>query len=119
VYQLPESGLALDDAEWDIELTAERWKPNDEFKWVNVLRDNDKASLLVLNEPGDVVQAVLQNVWLAAVSAPLCSLGSAFLLLCLGFRAILSEEAVKGGLLWLVEGLAELVHWRRNLEARH
>ena len=102
-----ETGLALDDGIWNTHLAAESWKEDNKLNWVDVVGDEDKVGLLVLDEADNVVQAVLDGVWLLADILTLLALGDgggflglAVLLLSLGLWAVLVEE---------LEGLSGLV----------
>ena len=102
-----ETGLALDDGVWDTHLAAESWEEDDELDRVNVVGDEDEVRLLVLNEADDVVEAVLDGVWLLADILALLALGDgggllglAVLLLGLGLWAVLVKK---------LEGLSSLV----------
>ena len=94
-----ESGLALDDGVWDAHLAAERWEEDNQLNWVNIVGDEDQRSLLVLNQADDVVETVLDGVWLLADILLLLALldgGSllhqTLLLLGLALRSVLVEE---------------------------
>ena len=54
-----ETGLALDDDVGDTHLAAESGEEDDELDGVDVVRNDDKAGLLGLDEADDVIQAVL------------------------------------------------------------
>ena len=94
-----ETGLALDDDVWDTHLAAESWQEDDELNGVNIVGDEDKGSLLVLNEADNVVQTVLGDVGLLGNILLLLALGNGgsllgepLLLLGLGLGAVLVEE---------------------------
>lgn len=83
---------------WDTHLTAEGREVDDELNWVNIIGDEDKGGLLVLDEADDVVQAVLDGVWLLGRILSLLALGDGggllletLLLLRLGLRSVLVE----------------------------
>lgn len=119
-----ETGLALDDGVRDTHLLAQRRQEDDQLDGVDVVRDQDKRSLLVLNQADDVVQAVLDSVGLLADVFLLLALldgggllQQTLLLLGLGLRAILVQEleSLGGGV--AVENLLELGERRGNLQA--
>ena len=119
-----ETGLALDNGVGDTHLLAEGRKEDDELNGVNIVGDQDKRSLLVLDETNDVVQTVLDGVGLLADILLLLALldGSSLLeetllLLGLGLGAVLVEEleSLGGGV--LVEDVLELSQRRRDLQA--
>jgi len=62
--QSAKARLALDNAVWDLHLSAESRQPNDQLNWINVVSDDDKLSLLLLDQSGNVVDTVLEDVWL-------------------------------------------------------
>mmetsp|Transcript_5487 Transcript_5487/g.7185 ORF Transcript_5487/g.7185 Transcript_5487/m.7185 type:complete len:121 (+) Transcript_5487:135-497(+) len=61
VHQLAKASLALYYAVWYIHLSAERWQENDELNRINIMSDDNKLSLLLLNQSSNVVDAVLKN----------------------------------------------------------
>lgn len=119
-----ESGLALDDGIGDTHLAAEGGEEDDELNGVDIVGDEDKRSLLVLNEADDVVETVLDGVGLLRDVLLLLALfdGSGLLeetllLLDLGLRAVLVEELESLGSGVLVEHLLELGDRRGDLQA--
>jgi hypothetical protein len=124
VYHCSETGLALDNGVWHTHLLAERWQEDNELDRVDVVGDEDKRSLLVLDETNNVVETVLDSVGLLADVLLLLTLldgGSlleqTLLLLSLGLRAVLVQEleCLGGGV--LVQNVLELSERRGNLEA--
>jgi hypothetical protein len=111
-----ESGLALDDRVWDAHLSAECWEIDDELDRVNVIRDENERSSLVLNEGDDVVETILNGEWLLT-HVFLLLVQSLFLL---GFRfwSVLVQKLEGLGSSVAVEGILELGDGRRNLEAQ-
>lgn len=110
-----ETRLALHNGVWDTHLAAESWKEDDKLDWVNIVGNEDELGLLGLNEGNDVVETVLDGVWLLgdillllAISDSAGLLVKTLLLLNLGLRAVLVEEleGLGGGV--AVEGLREL-----------
>lgn len=123
VDQGSETGLALDDGVWDLHLSAESWDEDDELDWVDVVGNEDELWLSVLDEGDDVVQAVLDNVWLLGHVLLLLALGDGggllgetLLLLGGGLRSVLVEqlEGLGGGV--LVQRVLELGDGRWDLE---
>lgn len=119
-----ETGLALDDGIRDTHLAAESGQENDQLNGVDVVRDEDQGSLLVLNQADDVVETVLDGVRLLGDILLLLALldGSSLLeqtllLLGLGLRAVLVQKLECLGSGVLVENVLELGDCRRHLEA--
>jgi len=119
-----ESGLALDDGVWDTHLAAECWEEDNQLNGVNIVGDEDKRSLLVLDQTDDVVETVLGGIWLLADILLLLSLldGSSLLhksllLLGLALWTVLVEEleSLSGGV--LIEDVLELGDRRWDLQA--
>lgn len=95
----PETRLALDDGVWDTHLAAESWEEDNELDWIDIVSDEDEVGLLVLDETDDVVETVLDDVWLLAHILTLLALGDGggflgltVLLLGLGLWAVLVQE---------------------------
>ena len=119
-----ETSLALDDGVGDTHLAAERRKEDNEFNGVDIIGDEDKRSLLVLNETNNVVEAILDSVGLLAYVLLLLSfldggglLEETLLLLGLGLRSVLVEELESLGSSVAVEDVLELGERRGDLEA--
>lgn len=120
-----EAGLALDDGVRDTHLAAKSGKEDDQLDGVNVVGDEDKGSLLVLDQANDVVETVLDGVGLLgdillllALSDGGSLLGETLLLLGLGLRAVLVEElqGLSSGV--AVKDVLELGDRRGNLQAK-
>jgi len=118
-----ETSLALDDGVGDAHLAAERRKEDDELNGVDVVGDEDKRSLLVLDEANNVVETVLDGVGLLADVLLLLALldgggllEETLLLLGLGLRSVLVEEleSLGGGV--AVKDVLELGERRGHLE---
>jgi len=118
-----ETSLAFDDGVRHTHLATESGKEDNQLDGVNIIGDEDEAGLLVLNEPDDVVETVLDHVWLLAdlllllaISDSRSLLGQTLLLVGAAFRAVLLEEleGLCGGV--AVKGVGELVERRGNLE---
>ena len=119
-----ETGLALDDGVGDTHLAAESGQENDQLNGVNIVGDQDKRSLLVLDQADDVVETVLDSVGLLADVLLLLALldgGSllkeTLLLLSLALRAVFVQELEGLGSGVAVENVLELGDRRRHLEA--
>jgi len=119
-----ETSLALDDGVWHTHLAAESGEEDDKLDRVDIVGNEDEAGLLVLNETDDVVETVLDNVWLLtgillllAISNGSGLLGETFLLVVGGLRTVLLEklESLCGSV--AVESVGELVKRRGDLEA--
>ena len=124
VHKSTESGLALDDGVWDTHLSAESWEEDDQLNWVNIVWNENQRSLLVLDETDNVVETVLDGIWLLADILLLLSvldsgslLGETFLLLNLVLWAVLVEEleSLGGGV--SVEDILELSDRRWDLQS--
>lgn len=62
VNELSESGLSSDEAVWDVHLSAQSGKPDDEFDWVDIVGNADNLSFSLFYELGDVVKSELKVV---------------------------------------------------------
>ena len=122
---LAETALALDDAVWDLKLAAESWEPDDELEWVDIVSDDDKASLLSLNSGGNVLDTLDEDLLGGGISdleggISLLSFGlNTLLLLGLVLWAVLLKEFEDLDGVSLVKGVVEVVHWWWNLQALH
>lgn len=94
-----ETGLALDDNVGDTHLAAEGGEVDDELDGVDIVGDEDKGGLLVLDEADNVVQTELGGVRLLANILLLLALGDGgsllgqtLLLVGLGLWAVLVKE---------------------------
>jgi hypothetical protein len=119
-----ESGLALHNGVWDTHLAAESWQEDDELNWVDIVWNEDQRSLLVLDETDNVVETVLDGVWLLGDILLLLTLldgGSllqeTLLLLGLGLWAVLVEELEGKSSGVAVKDVLELSDGRWDLEA--
>ena len=119
-----ETGLALDDGVWDTHLAAESWQEDDELNWVDIVWNEDEGGLLVLDQANNVVETVLDSVWLLgdvllllALSNGGSLLGETLLLLGLRLWAVLVEEleSLGGGV--AVQDVLELGNRRWDLQA--
>lgn len=120
----PETGLALDDGVRDTHLATESGQEDNQLDRVDVVGDEDKRSLLVLDQANDVVETVLDVVGLLADVLLLLALGDGgglavqtLLLLNLALGAVLVEELEGLGGSVAVQGVLELGNRRGHLQA--
>ena len=92
-------GLTLDNHVGHAHLSAEGGEVDNKLDGINIVGDEDDASLLVLDQADNVVQSELGSVWLLANVLLLLAvrnsggfLGETLLLLGLGLRAVLVEQ---------------------------
>jgi hypothetical protein len=64
VNELSESGLSLNEAEWNILQSAEGWEVDHHLWWVNIVGNANELGFTFFDEGGDVVQTELEVVWL-------------------------------------------------------
>lgn len=119
-----ETGLALDDGVWDTHLAAESWKEDNQLNWVDIIWNEDEGSLLVLNQANNVVETVLDSVWLLgdillllALSDGGSLLDETLFLLGLGLWAVLVEELKSLTCGVAVQDVLELGNCWWNLQA--
>lgn len=119
-----ETSLALDNGIGDTHLAAESGKEDNQLNRVNVVGDQNKGSLLVLDEADNVVETVLDVVGLLGDILLLLALGNSgslsvetLLLLGLGLRAVLVEELEGLGSGVAVQSVLELSNGRGDLQA--
>ena len=60
VAHTAESGFIFDNHVWNTLSLAKLWKPHDKLNWVNIVGDDHKLSLTVLNKVGNVVETESQ-----------------------------------------------------------
>ena len=121
VDERSEASTALNNDVRDVHPLAEGREENYEFDRVDVMSDDDKLGLLLLNKVGHMLEAVLKNRGRSARVGGSSSFSatSSFdaLLLCSGgFRRVLAEELEELNSLVLAEGVLELVEDRRDLK---
>jgi hypothetical protein len=109
---------------WNSHLAAEGWEVDNEFNRVNIVGDEDEGGFLVLDEADDMVEAVLDGVWLLGRILSLLALGDGgglfletLLLLCLCLGSVLVEEFEGLGGLITVEDILELGNRWGNLQS--
>jgi len=74
VAELSESCLGLDEAEWNVLLSAESRQEDHDLQWVDVVGHDDKLGLTFLNEGGNMLETELEVDWLWSLSLLLSSL---------------------------------------------
>ncbi len=120
-----QAGLALDDGIGNAHLPAQGRQEDDELDGVDVVGNKDKSSLLVLDQADNVVETVLDSIWLLADVLLLLALldgrsllEETLLLLGLRLRSVLVQdfEGLGGGV--AVKDMLELGDRRRHLEAQ-
>jgi len=62
VHHLTQTSLALDNAIRNLHLAAQSRKPDHQLNGVNIVGNDNKLGLLLLDESGDVVQAELDDL---------------------------------------------------------
>lgn len=119
-----ETSLALDYSVWDTHLAAKSWKEDNQLNGVNIVGDENQRSLLVLDQTNNVVETVLDGVWLLADILLLLTLldgGSllqqTLLLLGLALWAVLVEELEGLGSRVAVKDVLELGDRRWDLQS--
>lgn len=126
VHECPDASLALDNDVWHAHLAAEGGQEDNELNGVDVISNDNEVGLLGLDEGNNVVEAVLDEEGLLAVSLGVLLLAigdvlgnsvQAGLLLLLRLGPVLVQELEESSGRVLVEGVAELGNRRGNLEA--
>ena len=95
VDELSKVGLATDEAEGDTLLAAESGKMDNELDGVDVVGNDDKLGLVLLNECGNVVKTKLEVHGLLTLGATFASFGLASHsrgLLSAGLRLVLGHQ---------------------------
>ena len=62
VDKFSEGSFSLDEAVWDIHLSAKVGKPDNKFDGIDVVGNHDKLSLLFLNKLGNMVETELNVI---------------------------------------------------------
>merc|ERR1711959_30159 len=113
-----ETRLALHNAVWHTTRLAKAREPHDDLNRIDIVSDHHELGLLLFDEASDVVHAHLHSNRLLRRSL---TTGGNFLGLLrkalLRLRLEVVEETEKLRRLTLVEGVAELVDCRRDLDA--
>ena len=117
------TSLTLNNSVRDTHLAAKSGKEDNQLNGVNVVSNQDKGSLLVLDEADNVVKTVLDVVGLLGDILLLLALSDGgglgvetLLLLDLGLGTVLVEELEGLGSGVAVQGVLELSNGRRDLE---
>jgi hypothetical protein len=121
--QLSESGFTFDDAVWDVHLSAESWKVDNNLDWVDIVGDDNKLGLFSFDEVDDLVDSAVEGgwsltwgVWLAFSSCFGSGYESLFFLGFVLWGVLGGQfEQLGGGL--FVQGLGELVDGRWDLQS--
>ena len=95
VNELAKVGLATDEAEGDTLLSAESGQMDDELDGVDVVSDDNKLGLVLLNESGHMVETKLEVHGLLTLGTTFASLGLASHscgLLSAGLRHVLGHQ---------------------------
>ena len=94
VAELSKVGLSTDEAEGDTLLAAESGKMDDKLDGVDVVGNDDKLGLVLLDERGNVVQTELKVDRLGSLvlTTVLSFFLQAFLLVLSGFGAVFGEQ---------------------------
>ena len=92
VAKSSESGLGLNEGEWNLLLSAKGWQMAHDLDWVDIVSHNDKLSLSFFNEGGDMVKTVLEGDWLGTNLSLVSSLS--------GFSLLLESSLLLGFGLW-------------------
>lgn len=120
-----ETGLTLDNGVRNTDLSAESRDEDDKLKGVNVISNQNKLGLLVLNEGNNVLKTVLDSVGLLRNLLLLLALGNSSSLLLesglllstsLGAVVVQELESLSSGA--LVKNVLELSNGRRNLKTK-
>lgn len=74
VDELTKLGLGGDEAEWDILLSAQSWEEDEKFHWFNISGHNDEFGLVFFNKGGNVVESILEVLWLGTDMSGLSTL---------------------------------------------
>lgn len=118
-----ETSLALDNDVGNTHLPAEGGEEDDEFDGVDIVSNDNKGSLLRLNESNTVVETVLDKQGFLGILSSILALSSLLslssktsLLLLLSLGAVLVQELEQLGSSVLVESVGELGNGGGNLE---
>jgi len=113
--ELSESGLTLDNAVWNVHLSAESWQVDDDFEWVDVVGDQDELGLLSLDQVDYLVDTAGQGGWSwgwgvgLALDSCLSAGHQSSLFVGFALTSVFGGELKNLGGVLLVNGLVELV----------
>jgi hypothetical protein len=121
--QLSESSLTFDDAVWNVHLSAESWKVDDDFDWIDVVGDENELSLFSFDEADDLVDSGGEHGfpggWGVGFAFGSC-LGSgnkSSFFLGFGFWSVFSGQLEDLSSVLFVQSLGELVDGRWDLQS--
>jgi hypothetical protein len=123
VHKSSKTSLALNNAKRDIHLTAKSREPDNQLNRVNIMSDANHGGLLLLNECGDMLQAVLEGGGrgtgrgVLTVGSSGGSLLQSLNLGLLSLRLVLDKKLEKFGSLVLVESGGKLLKSRGDLQS--
>ena len=95
---LTKTSLSLDDSVRDLHLAAKSGQPDDDLKRIDIVGNQNKGGLLLLNQSGDMLDTILDHVGLLggfdllALSSGLSGGQKTVLLLSLGLRSVLLQQ---------------------------
>jgi len=119
-----ESGLAFDNSVWNTHLLAQSGEEDNQLNWVNIVGDENQRGFLGFDQTNDVVETILDGIWLLADILLLLTLldGSSLLqqtllLLGLALRAVFVEKLERLGSGVAVENVLELSNRRWDLQS--
>jgi len=121
--QLSESGLTFNDAIRNIHFSAERWKVNNDFDWVDVVGDHDKLGLFSFDEADDLVDSGgkhgLSRGWGISFAFGSCfsSGDESGFFVGFGFWRVFGGEFESLGSVLFVQSLRKLVDGRWDLQS--
>ena len=116
VRERSEASTALDNAERDLHLAAERREPDNKLDGVDIVRDDHQFSLLLLDKSSHMLKTRLKNDWSLRGSLAIGSGFKALSLLGLRLGLVLGEELEKLSCTILVQSLVELVDGRGRFD---
>jgi len=121
--QLSESGFAFDDAVWNVHFSAESWKVNNDFDWVDVVGDENELGLFSFDEVDDLVDSRSEHGFPSGWGISF-AFGSGFssgdesgFFLGFGGWGVFGGQFENLGSVLLVQSLRELVDGRWNLQS--
>jgi len=113
--QLTESGFAFDNAVWDVHFSAQSWKVDNDFDWIDVVGDQNQLSLFPFNQVDDFVDAggelSFSGRWLVGFAFGSCfGSGDEFgFFVGFGFWSVFGGQFKNLGGVLFVQSLVELV----------
>jgi hypothetical protein len=113
--QLTESSFAFDNAVWNIHFSAQSWKINNDFDWINIVGNQNQLSLFPFDQVNDFVDSgselSFSGGWLVGFSFGSClSSGDEFsFFVGFGFWSVFCGQFKNLGGVLFVQSLVELV----------